>query len=437
MLRKLVSPFSIAALVLVFLTFVLLTSTAPATPATAQVVERCTEPPSGMRAWWRAEGDTTDFSGNHPAGTLNGATFNTGYVVADDGVTIGQAFDIEFNQSVDVADSPDWVFGTGGLDGDFSIDAWIMFENGIADTPVIASQSDGTGNLWAFVVLAGGGLAFQVDAGGVLTTFVSTDPLVWNDGQWYFVGMRRIDATINFFRGGDTNFLGLANNTGPGGTVPDITAPLRMGQLSGATNQMDGRIDELEIFDRPLQIGEFEAIEQARIAGKCTGLEPPPAVREFSCDLPAPADAMTICKRVHDGFGVFDFVVTDENGAVVAEFGMGDGGASGVNMTQGFLTISEDLPSGWNLEIECDVTNGTFVLVGRNGVRIEPNGLDVASAHCTFHNFAPRQRPTLSGFPGSSGRSDNDASGDTLPQQATSPAGTLRAPSTGDGGLAD
>src|SRR5262249_2610319 len=88
-----------------------------------------------------------------------------------------------------------------------------------------------------------------------------TVPFAPNPGQWYNVGVTRSGPTFTFYVDGGA--IGTATSTL---AVPNANAPLTIGEGEGACF-MDGRIDEVQIYNRALSAGEVASIAAAGSAG--------------------------------------------------------------------------------------------------------------------------------------------------------------------------
>ena len=221
----------------------------------------CTPPPSGMVGWWPGDGNAIDVqSGNN--GTLqDGATFASGQVA--------QAFQFDgVDAVVTIPNDAAYDFGTN----DFTIDTWVNFTAvAPANAFVAHDEGGGTTNKWIFW-LSGSNLGFHINtpAGGGPSIGVPFTPVV---GQWYHVAVTKSGGdTYKFYVDGIQIGLDQIDST----AVPVVSAPLTLGraELNVALN---GRLDEVEIFNRALSPAELSAIYGAGAAGKCKPCTPPPA----------------------------------------------------------------------------------------------------------------------------------------------------------------
>ena len=211
----------------------------------------CTPPPPGMVAWWPGDGDANDIRGGHVGTLLNGATFAAGMV--------GQAFSVDgVDDQVSVPDAPDLRFGP---DHPITVDLW-AYRTGT--TPIMHLVGKRSG-------CHPGGISYQMalnttidsldfggDYGGVGT--VTDLPL----NRWTHLAGSFDGSVYRFYIDGEL----VASTPGPSGLGPDVSDPLLIGG-SGSCDRFQGRIDEVEIFDRALEDTEIHAIFAAGAAGKC------------------------------------------------------------------------------------------------------------------------------------------------------------------------
>ena len=94
--------------------------------------EVCVMPPSGLMAWWSADGHADDISSTNDATLVNGTTFAPGKVA------LAFSFD-GIDDAVEAPDQPHWFFGGN----DFTIDLWVMFRSLRVDNPLVSSDEGG------------------------------------------------------------------------------------------------------------------------------------------------------------------------------------------------------------------------------------------------------------------------------------------------------
>jgi concanavalin A-like lectin/glucanase superfamily protein/lamin tail-like protein/CotH protein/Ig-like domain-containing protein len=215
----------------------------------------CYAKPTGLIAWWAADGFALDLAGtNH--GVLQGAGYAAGEA--------GQGFSFNGSSYVSVPDSPLWTFGSS----DFSIELWAKFSDASGNR-IFLGHDDGGGiqNKWLFW-LNGGVLQFHINGpGNVLIGTAPFSPVV---GQWYHLAVTRQVNTYRFFINGvlvstDVNAL----------TIPNSSQPLTIGVAEGIFH-FNGVLDEISIYNRALSSVEVASIFGAGGSGKCFTNDPAP-----------------------------------------------------------------------------------------------------------------------------------------------------------------
>ena len=146
--------------------------------------------PSGIQAWWSADGDAVDQVNGHSGALQGGVTFSPGKV--------GQAFNLDGSTGrVAIPNSPLWNFGSN----DFTIDLWMNLNaapsGGIGNpSPVFLSHDNGPTNVNKWVLSLGGGiLNFQVASPSLGPVVVVQAPFVPLIHQWYHLALTRSGTT--------------------------------------------------------------------------------------------------------------------------------------------------------------------------------------------------------------------------------------------------
>lgn len=203
-------------------------------------------------AWWQAEGNAEDSVGWND-GTLSGATFAAGKV--------GQAFSFDGNGA-----SVSFGKTIGNFSSnDFSISFWInttstRYEEAIIQKRPLCNGTSG----WD--IRTGGGVGtgvlhcalFQNTSGVNYNVSACTRPI--NDGMWHhFVAVRQ-GPTVTLYLDGSFE----TNKTTAGVTLLDNNAALSCGSdpcigIDG-TDPFNGRLDEIQIYNRALAAQEVAAI---------------------------------------------------------------------------------------------------------------------------------------------------------------------------------
>jgi hypothetical protein len=229
----------------------------------------CTPLPSNAAAWFKGEGDASDFFGINNGAPLNGVTYAAGKV--------GQAFSFNGSSEVDVPDNPNlnvqqftlnaWVYPTQINDGgmDIIVNKEINTEGLVVQYEIGVRAADDQGGSipvgnFAFAIgnISGlpSGYRGWVDGGGAL-------PL----NTWSFVALTFDGSTASSYVNGQLK----RTISGLSGVVPTTSGPFKIGARSGSPSiaNFKGSIDEVDLFSRALSAVEIQAIYDADSAGKC------------------------------------------------------------------------------------------------------------------------------------------------------------------------
>ena len=228
--------------------------------------ESCVAPPTGIIAWWPFDETTgiiaDDRIGDHPGAHTNGP------VPADGKVGGALRFDGS-NDYVAVADSDLWTFG-----GDnFTIEFWANFDAPGAGSighpgDIFIGHDDGGGtrNKW-FFALGGGVINFHLNGPSTGSRFFPLVPFSPTVGEWYHLAITRSGSLYTIY----VNGIPAATTTDTR-LIPNASAPLTIGQAE-FLGFMNGRLDEVTIYDRALTEEELRAISDVGAAGKCKELQ--------------------------------------------------------------------------------------------------------------------------------------------------------------------
>ncbi len=193
---------------------------------------------TGLVAHWAFdEGSGTtaiDSSGNNNTGTLTDSpTYTTGQVGSN-----ALDFTSDFDRVV-VADDASLSFGSG----DFSVGFWFnsTFSGSVAR---LVGDMDG-GDGYIFYTLGSGDVSFQVTSGGN-SVVLSSNGLF--DGTWHYIAGTRSGSDFSLYV---DNQLADSTTNGLIGNI-DNSNTLRIGASSASTNDYDGLIDEVRIYNRSL-----------------------------------------------------------------------------------------------------------------------------------------------------------------------------------------
>jgi hypothetical protein len=226
--------------------------------ASVRAQTSCVVPPSGLAAWWRAEGNAKDSAGTNHGTLLNGILFASGRA--------GSAFSLDGNDDiVQVADSES-LRPTAGV----TLEAWIHTA-GTADFSGIISkmQHSGTVHIGFKMDMDAGGRA-RADFGsgsGIGNDYISvTHTAIVTDGNWHHLVATYDGANGRFYVDGTsgppengTGFLTASSRTLIIGN--DDCCPGRF---------FHGEIDEASVYNRALTAAEVQALFSAGSAGKCS-----------------------------------------------------------------------------------------------------------------------------------------------------------------------
>lgn len=235
------------------------------------LAQTCVQPSSEPIAWWPLDETTgtiaADIVGNKPGAHFDGPTHVSGKVrgaLQFDGV----------DDFVGVGDSDLWAFGNR----DFTIELWAYFNSpggGTIGHPshIFIGNDEGpfTVNKW-FFALGGGFLNFHINGPSIGSHFFPLAPFSPAINQWYHLAITRNGNTWTIYVNGVA--VASAINTV---AVPNANASLTIGQAE-SLGFVNGRLDEVTIYNRALTQAELQSVVDASTAGKC---KPLPAVTEF------------------------------------------------------------------------------------------------------------------------------------------------------------
>jgi len=213
--------------------------------------------PSGLVAWWPADGDAQDRVGTNHGVLVGGAGYAPGIV--------GEAF--SFDGATGYAQIPDgdlWAFGTN----DFTVELWVNWRAlnpgtlGRPATVFVGHDEAAFNNRKWFFAYGGGVLSFHVNGPGIGPWFLAQAPLAPETNQWYHVAVTRTALTFRIYANG----LEVASESNPV-VIPNASAPLTIGQAEDL-GYLDGLVDEVAVYRRALSGSELQAIYNAGPGGR-------------------------------------------------------------------------------------------------------------------------------------------------------------------------
>ena len=238
-------------------------------PVGVSFAQTCTPSPSGMVSWWPGDGNANDIvGGNH--GTLqNGAAFAAGKV--------GQAFSFDgVDDFVRIPISPSLQTVSNAI----TIDMWVKLNSLPSTRPVpfsgpgallLNNHIQNFGSPVSGVtssVNPSGAVTFQTRLNNICCQAVTSNGVL-QIGIWHHIAGVWDGANLRLYIDGT-----LDNIVPASGTLQmnrDIFLGINADNFFGGiiANQVDGLIDEVEIFNRALSAAEIQAIFNAGSAGKC------------------------------------------------------------------------------------------------------------------------------------------------------------------------
>jgi len=213
------------------------------------------EIPPGINAWWRAENNSQDALGGN-TGTLQGGV---GYAAGK----TGQAFNFTGGSGQTVLVPASSSLDIGASAAGFALECWVNPANGTAYPLMEWSSGGGSGvHIWANLYDPGT-VYFNWDSGG--NTLLSAPNLI-PAGAWHHVAV-----TYDKLSGMSRLYINAVEvATRNVGSVRALTtSSLTLGHRAGGAS-MQGKLDEVSLYSRPLSATEIVAIYNAGTAGKNT-----------------------------------------------------------------------------------------------------------------------------------------------------------------------
>ena len=231
----------------------------------------CAPPPSGLVAWWPAEGNANDIVGTNNGALFGGASFAGGEV--------GQAFSFDgTNGYVQIPDSD------ALKPANVTIEAWVWLDPNLPSNnggeQIVFKKNTSTAwfegySLSKTTINNGDGTysdRFQFCVSRAGDQVAINSQTIAQRGVWYHVG-----ATYD----GNQSILyinGVAEvSATPGFALDYDTDPVFIGTTgtwAPYLGMFGGRIDEVSIYNRALSAAEIAAIYNSGSAGKCRVISP-------------------------------------------------------------------------------------------------------------------------------------------------------------------
>lgn len=210
----------------------------------------CTvEDPEGLAAWWPANGSAVDVISGLPA-ILNGVGYTEGEVALAFNFNAKSYASVSATNNYDVGSSP----------AGFSLEFWTKGTPGY--TCGVLGWSNGV------ILVEGGGnnglYVNIVDTGGNSHSLTTPAVNVF-DGQWHHVALTydRVAGVADVYKDG----LMLVSQS-VGSFQPQTSHDLYMGQVAGYSD-FEGQLDEISLYQRPLDPEEVYNIYASGTVGKC------------------------------------------------------------------------------------------------------------------------------------------------------------------------
>jgi hypothetical protein len=227
----------------------------------------CVAPPSGLVAWWPAEGTANDIIGGINGVLVNGTSFTAGYV--------GQAFSFDGVSQYVTNSTP----GLTNIQNTYTMEFWARPGQARASTPESTGNIDGTSNQ-RFAIFPNDGKFGPVGAGvSVGTNGVSVfelgsayNPalLVYDTAitNWAHIAVVYSNQQPSLYLNGALVRVGLTSTRS---SYPSTC----LGEAGLGFGYYAGLLDEVSIYNRALSATEIAAIYNSGSAGKCPPPSPP------------------------------------------------------------------------------------------------------------------------------------------------------------------
>ncbi|MBI4020454.1 MAG: VCBS repeat-containing protein, partial [Candidatus Aenigmarchaeota archaeon] len=225
----------------------------------------CVQPPSGLIAWWPADGAAADVAGGNGGVLVGGAGFAAG--------KSGEAFNLDgISGRVDVPSNPNL-----NPSSEVTVSAWVKTLDAKASANVLVKTNGCASSgyiMWLNEnnVAGAGKPGFWIGAGPWLDADIAI-----NDGQWHHVA--------GTFNGTASSIYvdGVLRNSGPRTGSLASSNTLQIGGSSYCGANLNGQVDDAMVFDRALSAVEIESLfnsggfSECSPENVCTGFPQEPA----------------------------------------------------------------------------------------------------------------------------------------------------------------
>ena len=208
----------------------------------------------GMISYWQGENDATDSYAYWDATAHNNVAYAEGQV--------GQAFKLDgINSYVEVPDADIFSFSNSTQDDDFSVSAWVYFDNSTTRQRIVGKADSLSDGEWLLTTNANDKFAFYLidksEGGAVIGKAWNIVPLL---NRWYHIAatydgsgnVSGIKLYINGIRKDNIEILEGGNYT----AMENSDTELTIGKYGDY--YFDGMLDEVAVFDRMLDVDEVQ-----------------------------------------------------------------------------------------------------------------------------------------------------------------------------------
>jgi len=318
--------------------------------------QSCVQPPSGLIAWWPAEGNFNDVVGGFNGSQVGNVSFVPGQV--------GQSFHLDSSDGVDyvqVADNATLEPAT------VTVAAWTRATASPGGALYLVSKG-GLGcshSSYALYTGGGGGLTFYIGfsnvGGGAFQLHAGHPPsLIW-DGNWHFVAGTYDGQSQRLYV--DGVLVGQSNFASPTAIAYGMPTndDLLIGQYAGfaaCSLPFSGDMDETQIYNRALTQAEIQGIHQAGQGGFCTtqtvniDIKPGSDPNSISCSSAGVIPVAVLSSDTFDAASI-DPLSVDLNGARVKVVG---------NKNAKPLCHLEDVNADGRADMVCQVMTVDFLI---------------------------------------------------------------------------